>query len=149
MKVLFVLIMWAVMGGCGLHLDTIPNYTPEELRQQLVMGLSQLDKKELLEQELKNIIQSKGKNLKNSSKCQIVMQLHTILNPDTAHAPWFQEGHCEIEGLFPALPAHVVIRFGTHRSYGYALMFDAQYDFPASLELEHIDGYVYFSTINQ
>ena len=149
MKVGLVLIMWALAGGCGLQRDEALCYAPEELRQQLAMGLSQLDKKELLGKEVKNAIQCGGEQLEDTSNCPAIMQLHAILNPNPAHAPWLREGHGEIPGLLPALPAHVVIRFGTHRSYGYALLFEEPHDFPPSLQIDHVGGCVYFSRTNQ
>lgn len=70
------------------------------------------------------------------------MKLYTLLSPN-GHYPWVVADE-------KTLPAHVVIRFGSHARYAYIWMFD-----PADMPLgkikgvEHLSGTVYLAERNE
>ena len=78
----------------------------------------------------------------SGSNCPAVTKLHSLLSPD-GHYPWVVTDQ-------KSLPAHVVIRFGSHARYAYVWIFDpAHVPLGKIEEVEHLGGAVYFSEKNQ
>jgi Cu/Ag efflux pump CusA len=78
----------------------------------------------------------------NGTNCPAITKMHALLSP-YGHVPWVVQDKNE-------LPAHIVIRFGSHRHYEYVWIFD-----PAHMPLgkiagvEHLSGSVYLSKKNE
>lgn len=71
-----------------------------------------------------------------------IRKLTTLLSPN-GHDPWIAPAH-------DAIPAHVVIRFGSHRRYEYVWLFDSSNVLPNELMgAECLADAVYLSTQNR
>lgn len=78
----------------------------------------------------------------NGANCPTIMKLQSLLAPDEGY-PWVVEARKN-------LPAHVVIRFGSHRHYEYVWIFDPAQVPPGKIEgVEHLGGAVYLSEKNE
>ncbi len=72
----------------------------------------------------------------------MITKLHSLLSPD-GHYPWVVTDQ-------KSLPAHVVIRFGSHAHYAYVWIFDAAHVPLEKIEgVEHLSGAVSYSETNQ
>ena len=70
------------------------------------------------------------------------MKLYSLLGPD-GNSLW-------VVADKKGLPAHVVIRFGSHAHYAYVWMFDpADMPFGKIEEVEHLSGTVYLAEKNE
>lgn len=79
-----------------------------------------------------------------NADCPTITKLKLLLSP------YPHGGHSWIVKARGKLPAHVVIRFGSHRRYAYIWVFDPEHVPQARREgMEHIAGAVYFSVINE
>ncbi len=79
------------------------------------------------------------------TNCPAITKLHSLLSPD-GHYPWVVTD----QNYLPKLPAHVVIRFGSHAHYAYLWIFDPAHVPLEKIEgVEHLGGTVYLSTRNQ
>jgi len=80
------------------------------------------------------------------TSCPAISKLDSLLNPQHGPDFWVMRD----QEYLPNLPAHVVIRFGSHAHYEYVWIFD-----PASVPLGkiegavHLGGAVYLSKTNQ
>ncbi len=76
------------------------------------------------------------------TNCPAITKLHSLLSPD-GHYPWVVADQKN-------LPAHVVIRFGSHAHYAYVWLFDPAHVPLENIEgVEHLSGAVYLSERNQ
>lgn len=81
----------------------------------------------------------------SGSNCPVITKLHSLLSPD-GHYPWVVTDH----EYLPNLPAHVVIRFGSHAHYEYVWIFDPAHVPLGKIEgAERLGGAVYLSEKNQ
>ena len=122
-----------------------------DLKQQAETAIRDAGGTDALEKEAKFIVsnfrvESDWKTTSNSgSHCPAITKLHFLLSPD-GHYPWVVADQANQKNL----PAHVVVRFGSHAYYEYVWIFD-----PAHVPLEkikgveHLGGAVYLSEKNQ
>jgi hypothetical protein len=79
------------------------------------------------------------------SNCPAITKLHSLLSPN-GHYPWVRRD----QEYLPNLPAHVVIRFGSHAYYEYVWIFDPAHVPLGKIEgAVHLGGAVYLSEENQ
>lgn len=76
------------------------------------------------------------------SNCPAITKAHALLSP-YGHGPWVAQDTKD-------LPAHVVIRFGTHRHYEYVWIFDPEHVPLGEREgVQRLSGAVYLSGKNE
>ena len=122
--------------------------THAELKEQAEIALKEAGGADVLEKEAKAILSSFRTrpngwvDVENPERnYPTIMKLHSLLSPDDF--PW-------VVADKNGLPAHVVIRFGSHAHYAYVWIFD-----PADMPLgetkgvEHLSGTVYLSEKNE
>ena len=77
----------------------------------------------------------------NGANCPAIVKLQSMLDP--CKFPW-------VVGDRNNIPAHVVIRFGSHRYYEYVWIFDPAHVPQGKIaEVEHFRGAVYLSKVNK
>lgn len=80
------------------------------------------------------------------ASCPAVAKLDSLLNPQRGTDSWIMRD----QEYLPNLPAHVVIRFGSHAHYEYVWIFDPAHVPLGKFEgVEHLGGAVYLSKKNQ
>ena len=122
-----------------------------DMRQQAETAIRDAGGTVVLEKEAKFILSnvqvgSDWKTASNSgSNCPAITKLHSLLSPN-GHYPWVVTD----QEYLPNLPAHVVIRFGSHAHYEYVWIFDPAHVPPGKIEgVGHLGGAVYLSEKNQ
>ena len=147
-------LILAIFGWLVLHLLVVciegcPR-THAEMKEQAEIAMKETGGADVLEKEAKAIL-SKCRARPNEGWVEVsnngrnypaIVKLDSLLSP---HGPdlWVvadQKG----------LPAHVVIRFGSHAHYAYIWMFDPA-DMPLGKieEVEHLSGTVYLAEKNE
>lgn len=150
--ILLILPILAIVGWLVLHQLAIyiqgPARSHAEMKEQAEMAMKEAGGADVLGKEAKAILNNlrapnRYVDVANGGKdYPVTVKLHALLSP-YGHTPWVVAGK---EGL----PAHVVIRFGSHAHYAYIWLFD-----PADIPLgkiegvEHLGGAVYLSEKNE
>ncbi len=148
------LLILAIVGWLVLHLLTVyiegPARSHAELKEQAEIAMKETGGADVLGKEAKAIL-SNFRARPNEGWLDVenggrnypaTMKLCTLLSP-YGHDSWVVADE-------KALPAHVVIRFGSHAHYAYIWMFD-----PADMPLgeiegvEHLGGTVYLAEKNE
>ena len=122
-----------------------------DIRRQAETAMRDAGGTDAIEKEAKFLlsnfqVESDWKTTSNSeSNCPAITKLHSLLSPD-GHYPWVV-----VDGEYlPNLPAHVVVRFGSHAHYEYVWIFDPAHVPLGKIEgAEHLGGAVYLSEKNQ
>jgi hypothetical protein len=154
-----ILLILAIVGWLVLHLLVAfyiePAQSHAELKEQAEIALKETGGADVLAKEAKAILSNvratpdkgwwKGclsDDSNDERNYPAVMKLYTLLSP-YGSAPWAIADK-------EALPAHVVIRFGSHAHYAYIWVFDPA-DMPLGKmeEVEHLSGTVYLSEKNE
>lgn len=148
MKRIFLLIFaWIALQflvGCSENRSR----SPDDMKQQAETAIKDSGGTDALGKEAKVILSrfqvgsDWDTTSSRGSSCPLISKLHSLLSPD-GHFPWVvtDQGN---------LPAHIVIRFGSHARYAYVWIFD-----PAHVPLgniagvEHLGDVVYLSEKNQ
>jgi hypothetical protein len=120
------------------------------MKEQAEIAMKEAGGADLLEKEAKAIL-SNFRARPNDGRADVekggrnypaTVKLYTLLSP-RGHGPW-------VVADGKSLPAHIVIRFGSHAHYAYIWMFD-----PADMPLgkiegvEHLGGTVYLAEENE
>ena len=118
-----------------------------DMKQQAETAIRDAGGADVLEREAKFILSnfqvgSDWKTTSNSgTNCPAITKLHSLLSPD-GHYPWVVTNQ-------KYLPAHVVIRFGSHAHYEYVWIFDPAHVPLGKIEgVAHLGGAVYLSEKN-
>ncbi len=113
-----------------------------DMKLQAETAIREAGAVDVLEKEAKFILSNSQVGSDWQTKCPAIANLHSLLSP-VGHYPWVVTDQKN-------LPAHVVIRFGSHARYAYVWIFDPAH---VSLEkidgVEHLGGAVYLSEKNQ
>ena len=155
-RILLVLLILAIVGWLVLHLLVVfysdgPARSHAEMKEQAEIAIKKVGGAAVLEKEAKAILSKYrarpgelwtdgGNDVRNYP---VIMKLSTLLPPPYKYDFWVVEDE-------ESLPAHVVIRFGSHAHYEYIWVFD-----PADMPLgkiegvEHLGGTVYLSERSQ
>jgi len=119
-----------------------------DMKQQAEKGIEDAGGADALGKEAKVILNNfrvgtDWKTISNSgANCPAITKLQALLALDEG-SPWVVEARKN-------LPAHVVIRFGSHRHYEYVWIFDPAHVPPRKIEgIEHLSGAVYLSKKNE
>jgi hypothetical protein len=123
-----------------------------DMRQQAETAIRDVGGTDALGKEAKFILSNFQAGSDWQTNCPAITKLHSLLSPD-GHYPWVVKDY----EYLPNLPAHVVIRFGSHANYEYVWIFDPAHvpfdpaDVPPgkSEGVEHLGGAVYLSEKNQ
>lgn len=116
-----------------------------DMKQQAETAIRDAGRAEALEKEAKFIISNFQVGSDWETNCPAITKLDSLLNPHDKDS-WVITD----QKYLPNLPAHVVIRFGSHAHYAYVWIFD-----PANVPLEKLEGVeqlsgaVYLSEKNQ
>jgi len=116
----------------------------DDMKRQAKTAIRDAGGVDVLEKEAKFILSNSQVGSDWQTKCPAITNLHSLLSPNDY--PWVVTD----QNYLANLPAHVVIRFGSHVRYAYVWIFD-----PAHVPLEKIDGVehlggaVYLSEKNQ
>jgi hypothetical protein len=146
---ILVIVVWLVLHLLTLCIEGRAQ-THAEMRDQAEIAIKKTGGADVLEKEAKTVLDNfrarpneRWVDVKNGgSNCPAILKLYTLLSP-YGHAPWVVEDK-------KGLPAHVVIRFGSHTHYAYIWIFD-----PADMPLEktegveHLSGTVYLAEKNE
>lgn len=114
----------------------------DDMKQQAETAIRDAGGADALEKEAKFVLSNFQVGSDWETNCPVITRLNTLLSP-YGHYPWVVVDQKN-------LPAHVVVRFGSHAYYEYVWIFD-----PARVPLEkiegveHLSGAVYLSESNQ
>ena len=119
-----------------------------DMKQQAETAIRDAGGADALEKDAKVIlgnfrVGSDWNTLSNGgTNCPAITKVHVLLSP-SGHGPWVVQDKKD-------LPAHVVIRFGTHRHYEYVWIFDPAHAPNGKIEgVERLSGVVYLSEKNE
>jgi hypothetical protein len=154
MVLVLILLILAIVGWLVLQLLVVcieGHARPHaEMKEQAEIAMKETGGADVLEKEAKAIL-SNFRARPNEGWADVenggrnypaTVKLYTLLSP-YGHGPWVVADE-------KSLPAHVVIRFGSHAHYAYIWIFD-----PADMPLgeidgvEHLSGTVYISQENE
>jgi hypothetical protein len=155
MKLIRLPIMRTVVAWMSLQFlvgcSENPSRANGDMRQQAETAIGDAGGTDALEKEAKFILRnfqvgSDWKTTSNSgSNCPAITKLHSLLSPNGRY-PWVVKD----QEYLPNLPAHVVIRFGSHAHYEYVWIFDPAHVPLGKIEgVVHLGGAVYLSEKNQ
>ncbi len=120
--------------------------SPVDMKQQAEMAIKDAGGTDALGKEAKFILSNFQMGSDWKTNCPAITKLDSLLNPQRGPDSWVMRD----QEYLPHLPAHVVIRFGSHAHYEYVWIFD-----PSNVPLakiagvEHLGGAVYLSEKNQ
>jgi hypothetical protein len=126
-----VLIDFMVLVGCS---DGGHSLSHSDLQQQAETAIRDAGGVDALEKEAKFILSNFQVGLDWKTNCPAITKLDSLLNPQRGPDSWLMRD----QEYLPNLPAHVVIRFGSHAHYEYVWIFD-----PAHVPLGKIEGVVH------
>lgn len=127
--------------GCSEN----PSRANGDMKQQAETAIRDAGGTDALEKEAKFILSNFQVGSDWKTNCPAITKLDSLLNPRRGPDSWVRRD----QEYLPNLPAHVVIRFGSHAHYEYVWIFD-----PANVPLgkiegvEHLGGAVYLSQKN-
>ena len=143
--VMLAMVAWIVLqflAGCSDN----RSQSNGDMKQQAKTAISDAGGEAALENEAKSVLSKFQVGSEWEANCPAITKLDFMLNPQNGPDSWVvkeDEHHSN-------LPAHVVIRFGSHAHYAYVWIFD-----PAHVPLgmiegdEHLGGAVFLSEENQ
>lgn len=125
--------------GCSEH----PR-SHSDMKQQAETAIRDAGGADALEKEAKLVLNNFQVGSDWETNCPAITKLHSLLSPD-GHYPWVVTDQANHQNL----PAHVVIRFGSHAHYAYVWIFDPAHVPLGKIEgVEHLGGAVYLSERN-
>lgn len=132
------LIAFQFLVGCSE--SRLPSHS--DMRQQAETAIRDAGGTDALEKEAKSILSDYQLGSDWKTNCPTISKLQSQLSP-YGHYPWVVTDK-------KSLPAHVVIRFGSHAYYEYVWIFDPAHVPLGKIEgVEHLGGAVYLSESNQ
>jgi hypothetical protein len=127
--------------GCSEN----PSRANGDMKKQAETAIRDAGGTDTLEKEAKFILSNFQVGSDWKTNCPAITKLDSLLNPRRGPDFWVRRD----QECLPNLPAHVVIRFGSHAHYEYVWIFD-----PVNVPLgkiegvEHLGGAVYLSQKN-
>jgi len=116
-----------------------------DLKQQAEAAIKDAGGADALEKEAKFVLSNFQEGADWETNCPAVTKLDSLLNPSKGRDSWLRAD----QEMLHSLPAHVVVRFGSHSHYAYVWIFDpAHVPLGKIEEVEHLDGVVYLSEQN-
>ena len=135
-----VVSMGLFLVGCS---DGGRPLSHSDLRQQAETAIREAGV-DALEKEAKFVLSDYQVGSDWQTNCPAITKLQSLLSPN-GHFPWVVTDHDHL----PSLPAHVVVRFGSHAHYAYVWIFDpAHVPLEKTGGVEHLGGAVYLSETN-
>jgi len=136
--------------GCSKDMEAPPR-SYADMKQQAVTAISDVGGVEILGQEATSILTNSQvgstsmiTTLNSGTNCPAITKLDSLLNPNGIDS-WVVMNQEKLR----ALPAHVVVRFGSHAYYQYVWIFDPAHVPLEKIErVEHLGGAVYLSEDN-
>ena len=131
-----ILIAFMFLVSCS---DGERPLSHSDLKQQAEAAIRDAGGPDALENEAKFVLSNFQEGSDWETNCPAVTKLDSLLTPDKRDS-WLRAD----QEMLRALPAHVVVRFGSHAHYAYVWIFD-----PARVPLgkiegvEHLGGAVY------
>lgn len=117
-----------------------------DMKQQAEAAIRDAGGTDALEKEAKSILSNFQVGSDWKTNCPAITKLDSLLNPRHGPDSWVRRD----QEYLPTLPAHVVIRFGSHAHYEYVWIFDPAHVPLEKIEgVEHLGGAVYLSEKNQ
>ena len=115
-----------------------------DMKQQAESAIREAGGIEALENEAKFILSNFRAESDWETNCPTITRLDSLLTPDKRDS-WLRAD----QEMLRALPAHVVVRFGSHAHYAYVWIFDPAHVPLEKIEgVEHLGGAVYLSEEN-
>jgi hypothetical protein len=121
------LIAFMFLAGCS---DGGRPLLHSELKQQAEAAIRDAGGVDALAKEAKFVLSNVQGRADWETNCPAVTQLDSILTPDKRDS-WLRAD----QEMLRALPAHVVVRFGSHAHYAHVWIFD-----PAHVPIEKVEG---------
>jgi hypothetical protein len=116
-----------------------------DMRQQAETAIGDAGGTDALEKEAKSILSNSQVGSDWRTNCPAITKLDSLLNPQRGTDSWVRKD----QEYLPNLPAHVVVRFGSHAHYEYVWIFDPVHVPHGEIEgVEHFGGAVYLSEKN-
>jgi hypothetical protein len=142
--VILAMVAWAALQfivGCSEGRSR----SNGDMKQQAETAIRDAGGGDALGKEAKLILSDFQVGSDWQTNCPAITKLHSLLSPD-GHYPWVVKD----QEYLANLPAHVVIRFGSHAHYEYVWIFDPAHVPVGKIEgVEHLGGAVYLSKKNQ
>jgi hypothetical protein len=135
------LIAFMFLVGCS---DGGRPLLHSDLKQQAEAAIRDAGGVDALAKEAKFVLSNVQGGADWETNCPAVTKLDSILTPDKRDS-WLRAD----QEMLRALPAHVVVRFGSHAHYAYVWIFDPAHVPLEKIEgVEHLGGAVYLSENN-
>lgn len=117
-----------------------------DMKQQAETAIRDAGGTDALGKEAKVVLSNFQVGSDWKTNCSAITKLDSLLNPQRGTDSWIMRD----QEYLPNLPAHVVIRFGSHARYEYVWVFDPAHVPLGKIEgAEHLGGAVYLSEKNQ
>lgn len=117
-----------------------------DMKQQAETAIRDAGGADALAKEAKVVLSNFQVGSDWKTNCPAITKLDSLLNPERGTDSWVMRD----QEYLPNLPAHVVIRFGSHAHYEYVWIFDPAHVPLGKVEgVEHLGGAVYLSKKNQ
>ena len=137
-----VLIAFMFLVGCS---DGGRPLSHSDLKQQAEAAIRDAGGVDALEKEAKSVLTTFQVGSDWATNCPAITKLDSLLNPQHGPDSWVMRD----QEYLPNLPAHVVIRFGSHAHYEYVWNFDPAHVPLGKIEgAAHLGGAVYLSEKN-
>lgn len=140
-----VVVAWMSLQfllGCSEN----PSRANGDMRQQAETAIRDAGGADALEKEAKFILSNFQVGSDWKTNCPAITKLDSLLNPRRGPDSWVRRD----QEYLPNLPAHVVVRFGSHAHYEYVWIFDPAHVPLGKIEgAVHLGGAVYLSEKNQ
>ena len=117
-----------------------------DMKQQAETAIRDAGGPDALGNEAKFILSNVQVGSDWKTNCPAITKLDSLLNPQRGTDSWVMRDQEHL----PNVPAHVVIRFGSHAHYEYVWIFDPAHVPLGKIEgVGHLGGAVYLSEENQ
>ena len=143
-NILAMVVLMAAMFLVSCSMEERP-LSHSDLKQQAEAAIRDAGGADVLEKEAKFVLSNFQAGADWETNCPAVTKLDSLLNPVKGRDSWLRAD----QEMLRAVPAHVVVRFGSHAHYAYVWIFDpAHVPLGKIEEVEHLDGAVYLSEQN-
>jgi hypothetical protein len=142
-NILAIVVLMASMFLVSCSIEERP-LSHSDLKQKAEAAIRDAGGADALEKEAKFVLSNFQAGADWETNCTAITKLDSLLTPDKRDS-WLRAD----QEMLRALPAHVVVRFGSHAHYAYVWIFDpAHVPLGKIEEVEHLDGAVYLSEQN-
>ena len=142
-NILAMVVLMAAMFLVSCSMEERP-LSHSDLKQKAEAAIRDAGGADALDMEAKFILSNFQVGSDWKTNCPAIIKLDSLLNPHDTDS-WVRAD----QEMLRALPAHVVVRFGSHAHYAYVWIFDpAHVPLGKIEEVEHLDGAVYLSEQN-